>query len=221
MQNAVVYFRTSSLSNVGDDKDTLKRQKDAVETYAKKNKIQIVNEFYDKGISGTVSIHEREQFTELLAYLKSNGAKIILVENASRFARDLTVQLVGNKMLKELGYELICVDAPNFFTEETPTAIMIQQILGSVAQFEKANLVAKLKGARIRIRREKGRCEGRKGLKETNPLLLKKTRLLRRKNKVTGKQLGFTRISKILFEEGFKNSKGMPFDKEVLRQLVS
>ena len=205
MQNAVAYFRTSSLSNVGDDKDTLKRQKDAVETYAKKNKIQIVNEFYDKGISGTVSIHEREQFTELLAYLKSNGAKIILVENASRFARDLTVQLVGNKMLKELGYELICVDAPNFFTEETPTAIMIQQILGSVAQFEKANLVAKLKGARIRIRREKGRCEGRKGLKETNPLLLKKTRLLRRKNKVTGKQLGFTRISKILFEEGFKN----------------
>lgn len=221
MQNAVAYFRTSSLSNVGDDKDTLKRQKDAVETYAKKNKIQIVNEFYDKGISGTVSIHEREQFTELLAYLKSNGAKIILVENASRFARDLTVQLVGNKMLKELGYELICVDAPNFFTEETPTAIMIQQILGSVAQFEKANLVAKLKGARIRIRREKGRCEGRKGLKETNPLLLKKTRLLRRKNKVTGKQLGFTRISKILFEEGFKNSKGMPFNKEVLRQLVS
>ena len=124
-------------------------------------------------------------------------------------------------MLKDLGYELICVDAPNFFTEETPTAIMIQQILGSVAQFEKANLVAKLKGARIRIRREKGRCEGRKGLKETTPLLLKKTRLLRRKNKVTGKQLGFTRISKILFEEGFKNSKGMPFDKEVLRQLVS
>ena len=78
-----------------------------------------------------------------------------------------------------------------------------------------------MKGARIRIRREKGRCEGRKGLKETNPLLLKKTRLLRRKNKVTGKQLGFTHISKILYEEGFKNSKGMPFGKKVLRQLVS
>ena len=63
--------------------------------------------------------------TELLAYLKSNGAKIILVENASKFARDLTVQLVVNKMLKDLDYELICVDAPNHFTEETPTAIII------------------------------------------------------------------------------------------------
>ena len=190
MQNAVAYFRTSSLSNVGDDKDTLKRQKDAVETYAKKNKIQIVNEFYDKGISGTVSIHEREQFTELLAYLKSNGAKIILVENASRFARDLTVQLVGNKMLKELGYELICVDAPNFFTEETPTAIMIQQILGSVAQFDKANLVAKLVGARMRVRKEKGKCEGRKGLKETNPELVKRLKQLRRKKTSSGKPIG-------------------------------
>jgi len=221
MQNAVAYFRTSSLSNVGDDKDTLKRQKDAVETYAKKNKIQIVNEFYDKGISGTVSIHEREQFTELLAYLKSNGAKIILVENASRFARDLTVQLVGNKMLKDLGYELICVDAPNFFTEETPTAIMIQQILGSVAQFEKANLVAKLVGARMRIRKEKGKCEGRKGLKETNPELVKRLKQLRRKKTTSGKPIGFTRIANILYLENFKDTSGKPFHREVLRRLVS
>ena len=167
MQKAVIYLRTSGMSNVGEDKDSHKRQLEAINNYAKRNKLEIVKQFYDKGVSGTVSIHEREQFTELLAYLKSNGAKIILVENASRFARDLTVQLVGNKMLKDLGYELICVDAPNFFTEETPTAIMIQQILGSVAQFEKANLVAKLVGARMRIRKEKGKCEGRKGLKET------------------------------------------------------
>ena len=221
MQNAVAYFRTSSLSNVGDDKDTLKRQEEAVETYAKKNKIQIVKQFYDKGISGTVSIHEREQFTELLAYLKSNGAKIILVENASRFARDLTVQLVGNKMLKDLGYELICVDAPNHFTEETPTAIMIQQILGSVAQFEKANLVAKLKGARIRIRREKGKCEGRKGFKETNPELIKQIHSLRRKKLPSGRPLSFDKISQELYLRGYKSTSGKPFHYEVIRRLVS
>ena len=111
MEKAVIYLRTSGMSNVGEDKDSHKRQLEAINNYARKNKLEIVKQFYDKGVSGTISIHERNGFIDLLAYLKSNGAKIILVENASRFARDLTVQLVGNKMLKDLGYELICVDA--------------------------------------------------------------------------------------------------------------
>ena len=34
MKKAVAYYRTSSMSNVGEDKDSLKRQQRAVETYA-------------------------------------------------------------------------------------------------------------------------------------------------------------------------------------------
>ena len=221
MEKAVVYLRTSGMTNVGEDKDSHKRQLEAINSYAKKNKLEIVKQFYDKGVSGTISIHQREAFIEMLSYLKSNGAKTILVENASRFARDLTVQLTGFKMLKDLGYNLVPVDSPNHFTEETPTAILIQQILGSVAQFEKANLVAKLVGARMRIRKEKGKCEGRKSLKETNPELIKRIKQLRRKKTVSGKPIGFTRISKILYLENFKNSSGKPYDKTSLKRLVS
>jgi hypothetical protein len=39
---------------------------------------------------------------------------------------------------------------------------MIRQILGSVSQFEKAMLVAKLKGARDRKKAVTGKCGGRK-----------------------------------------------------------
>ena len=38
-------------------------------------------------------------------------------------------------------------NAPGFFTDETPTAVMVRQILGAVSQFQKAELVAKLGGA--------------------------------------------------------------------------
>ncbi|MAW97250.1 MAG: serine recombinase [Alphaproteobacteria bacterium] len=221
MEKAVIYLRTSGMSNVGEDKDSHKRQLEAINNYARKNKLEIVKQFYDKGVSGTISIHERNAFIDLLAYLKSNGAKTILVETASRFARDLTVQLTGYKMLKDLGYELICVDAPNHFTDETPTAVLIQQILGSVAQFEKANLVAKLVGARMRVRKEKGKCEGRKGLKETNPELIKRLKQLRRKKTTSGKPLGYTRIANILYLENFKDTSGKPYHREVLRRLVS
>jgi hypothetical protein len=37
-----------------------------------------------------------------------------------------------------------------------------RQVLGTVAQFEKAVIVSKLKAARVRKRRATGRCEGRK-----------------------------------------------------------
>jgi hypothetical protein len=48
--------------------------------------------------------------------------------------------------------ELIAADKPNAFLDDTPTAILIRQVLGTVSQFEKAMVVAKLKGARDRRR---------------------------------------------------------------------
>jgi hypothetical protein len=50
------------------------------------------------------------------------------VETASRFARDLAVQITGHELLKARGIELIQVDAPNHFIEEAPTAIMVRQL---------------------------------------------------------------------------------------------
>ena len=71
-----------------------------------------------------------------------------------RFARDLTVQLTGHDFLRSLGIALIPATAPDFFTEDTPTALLVRQVLGAIAQFDKASLVAKLKAARDNVRRQ-------------------------------------------------------------------
>jgi hypothetical protein len=47
-----------------------------------------------------------------------------------------------------------------------PTSKPIRQILGAVAEFDKAMTVAKLRGARDRVRRREGKCEGRKSYAE-------------------------------------------------------
>ena len=47
--------------------------------------------------------------------------------------------------------------APDFFTEDTPTAVLVRQVLGAIAQFEKASSVAKLAAARKRKREREGR----------------------------------------------------------------
>jgi hypothetical protein len=46
--------------------------------------------------------------------------------------------------------QLIPATAPDFFLEDTPTAVLVRQVLGAIAQFEKSSLVAKLKAARDR-----------------------------------------------------------------------
>lgn len=158
---AVAYYRTSSASGVGEDKDSLSRQKDAVEKYAKRENIEIVHSEYDAAVKGTDSVMDRAGFSALIEFMLIEGIDKILVENASRFARDLIVQLTGHDFLKKNGISIIPVDAPDYFIDETPTAVMIRQILGAVAEFEKRSLVDRMAQGRLRKRKATGRCEGK------------------------------------------------------------
>ena len=100
---------------------------------------------------------------------------------ASRFARDILVQETGWRFLRECGIDLIASDSPGPFLGETPTAIMIRQLLGVISEFEKASLVAKLRGARERKKRATGKCEGRKSIAERRPDVVALARELRRR----------------------------------------
>ena len=101
--------------------------------------MEIVATFYDAAVSGADPVTDRPGFAEMLERLLSNGARTILVESPDRFARDLMVQLAGHDMLKAKGITLIAASAPTFFVEDTPTAVLVRQVLGAVAQFEKSN----------------------------------------------------------------------------------
>ena len=99
-------------------------------------------------------------------------------------------------MLKRLGVAIIPTSAPDFFTEDTPTAILVRQVLGAISQFEKASAVAKLAAARKRKREREGRCEGRKPLSTTRPEVVALVRKLRRR-KPKGGQLSLRVVSQV------------------------
>jgi DNA invertase Pin-like site-specific DNA recombinase len=148
---AVGYARTSSAANAfGADKDSEARQRSAIESYAKSAGLQVAGWFYDAAVSGADAIDSRAGFAAMLAFCAEHGIKMIVLEGASRFSRDLLVQESGFAMLRKQGLTLIAADDPDAFTSDTPTAVMVRQILGAVSQFEKNGIVAKLKGARDR-----------------------------------------------------------------------
>jgi DNA invertase Pin-like site-specific DNA recombinase len=219
LKPAVAYLRTSSAANVGADKDSDKRQRAAIEAYAKRAGFALVGEYYDAAVSGADPIDQRPGFREMLQRLASNGAKTIIVESPDRFARDLAVQLAGHDMLKSLGISIIPATAPDFFTEDTPTAVLVRQVLGAIAQFEKASAVAKLAAARKRKREREGRCEGRKPLSETRPEVVALARKLRRR-KPKGGQLSLRAVAKELAARGYLNERAREYAAKSVASML-
>jgi DNA invertase Pin-like site-specific DNA recombinase len=189
------------------------------DAFAKRAGFTIIDEYYDKAVSGADRIDERPGFREMLQRLAANGAKTIIVESPDRFARDLAVQLAGHDMLKELGISIIPASAPDFFTEDTPTAVLVRQVLGAIAQFEKASTVAKLAAARKRKRECDGRCEGRKPLSATKPEVVALARKLRRRKPKAG-QRSLRDVSKHLAGQGYLNERGKPYAAKSVASML-
>jgi DNA invertase Pin-like site-specific DNA recombinase len=221
VKKAVAYLRTSSRTNVGAEKDSDKRQRAAIEAYAKASGYEIVDTFYDAAVSGADPVGTRPGFAEMLERLMSNGARTIIVESPDRFARDLMVQLAGHDLLKAKGIYLVAASAPTHFIEDTPTAILVRQVLGAVAEFEKTTLVAKLAAARRRKRIATGeKVEGRKSHIEERPGVVKLAKALARK-KPKGGKLSLRAISVELAAQGFRNERGRPFNPKSIAAMLA
>jgi DNA invertase Pin-like site-specific DNA recombinase len=226
---AVAYLRTSSAANVGADKDSERRQREAIQGFARRAGYEVVQWFYDAAVSGADHIAARAGFAAMLKRIEGNGVRTVLVETASRFARDLMVQEVGYAMLKERGIELIAADSPQSFLDDTPTARLVRQVLGAIAEFDKAMTVAKLRGARERKRKDGAtrtrrdgspKVEGRKSHTELRPEVVAEARRLRRKRPKEG-QRSYRQIAGELFQAGYRNSNDRPFSPSSIKSMLA
>jgi DNA invertase Pin-like site-specific DNA recombinase len=168
----------------------------------------------------TDPVGERDGFAEMLERLMSNGARTIIVESPDRFARDLMVQLAGHDMLKAKGISLVAASAPTHFVEDTSTAILVRQVLGAIAEFEKTTLVAKLAAARRRKRIATGKkIEGRKSHAEARPEVVRLAKALARK-KPKGGRLSLRAIAAELAGRGVLNERRRPFDPKSVAVML-
>ncbi|MEI9866674.1 MAG: recombinase family protein [Limisphaerales bacterium] len=161
-KKAFSYLRVSGKGQIAGD--GFPRQRATIAKYAKRNRIEVVREFVERGVSGTKDAFEREALTELLVAIKAGDVRIVIVENADRLARDLMVSEFLLAEFRKLGVKVIAADGDADLTvgDDDPTRTLIRQVLGAFAQFNKSTLVQKLKVARVRMRQAAGRCEGRK-----------------------------------------------------------
>ena len=137
------------------------------------------------------------------------------------FARDLAVQLAGHDHLKGLGVTLIPATAPDHFIEDTPTAVLVRQVLGAIAQFEKASLVAKMKAARDRKIAAGEKCGGRHSYaeREGGKELVALARVLHRPDP-DRRPVSLRAVAAALAERGYVTPSGRPYAPSAVASML-
>ena len=188
MKKAHAYLIVSGKGQVKGDGFT--RQLKAIKEYAAAHDMKIVNVYREEGVTGTKESMDRPAFAAMMTALHSNGVLTIIIEKLDRLARDLMVQEATIADLQKHGFTLISVAEPDLMATD-PTRILMRQFMGAVAQYDKSQIVLKLRGARLRKKAKEGRCEGRKpyGAKEGETAVLERLKALRAEG------LGFDRIA--------------------------
>ncbi len=214
MTKAHAYLRVSGKGQVEGDGFT--RQLKAIKEYAAAHDIRIAGVYKEMGVSGTKESADRPAWSELMTALHSNGVRVVAIERLDRLARDLMVQETIIADLRKNGFELVSVAEPDLMAND-PTRILVRQMMGAVAQYEKSQIVLKLRGARLRAKAKTGRCEGRKpyGAREGETAVLARMKALRAEG------MGFDRIAARLSEESVPTRTGRPWHGVVINRILT
>lgn len=143
------------------DGDGFTRQSEAINRYASANGITIDQTFREEGVSGTKELENRPALQELMLAIEEGDIRIVLIEALNRLARDLMVQETILGDLRKRGISVISVAEPDLCSDD-PSRKLMRQIFGAIAEYDKAMIVLKLRGARQRMKARTGRCEGSK-----------------------------------------------------------
>ena len=118
---AVVYTRVSTKEQA-DNNQSLTTQSNHIHTYAKRHKIQIVQQF--GGTYESARTDERKEFKQMMAYVKKHNIGLILVYSFDRFSRSGANAVYITDQLKSNNIQVVSVTQP---VDATTSAGELQQ----------------------------------------------------------------------------------------------
>jgi DNA invertase Pin-like site-specific DNA recombinase len=218
---AFAYLRTSSATNVGEDKDSQKRQLAAIERFAKRHGFILIGTFSDDAVSGEDDIASRPGFSAMLDALEANGTRTVIVEDASRFARKVLVQELGIVAL--IARRVSCWSAAGdieLTNTDDEFKVAMRQVAATFAELEKKRLVKKLKAARDRKIEKTGKCGGRKRYEERNPAMVALAKKLARYT-INGRKRSLRDVAAELAAAGHITKSGKPYAATAISRMIA
>jgi len=214
------YLRVSGKGQiVGNGFD---RQLETIQAYCERVGDEIDSVFKEQ-VSGTKDETDRPEFKTMVSAIMRDGVDTIIVESLDRLAREYRIQEQLLIYLASKGINLISANTGENVTRAItadPMKKAMVQMQGIFAELDKSLTVKKLRKAREKIRKESGKCEGRKSYKETEEgsEILREIRRLRRKRKGRVRRT-FNEIAEALNKQGYRAANGKPFTANTVRGI--
>jgi DNA invertase Pin-like site-specific DNA recombinase len=124
----------------------LDMQRRAIREWAKAEGHRVVAWYSDEGISGSNGLDTRPGLAAAFQELHDGRADALAVYRLDRLARKLAMQETWIEQLERAGRQVVSVTEPSAGDDEMRA--LIRQVLGAVAQYERAVITKRLQGGR-------------------------------------------------------------------------
>ena len=219
MYTAVTYARFSSDRQ---HESSIEAQQDAMRKWAAAHGTQIIEEYADRGLSGTTD--ERPSFQDMISSLRHRRVDYVLVHKFDRFARNKYDSAIYGHQIEKTGARLVAV-AQDFGT--SPEAIIMESLMQAWAEYYSKNLSTEtLKGQKIRARGGYylgGMVPfGYEVSKDRSTLLIREeeAQWVRRMFEAYKKGRGMKRVCEQMTAAGILGRKGRPFHPGTVRKVL-
>lgn len=208
MLRIVAYCRVSTEKE--QQLDSLEKQKEFFEEFARQNNYQLVNIYADEGITGRQT-KKRDEFNKMMRDAKKGTFDMVVVKDISRFARNTVDLLISVRELKTMNIEVQFIS--NSY-KSLGNSEFILTVYGAIAQEESAGLSKKVKfGKDITAKRGRvpnivfgyNKMEKDKYNLEINEEEAKVVRDMF--DMYVNKRYGVTKIARIFNERGIKTKR--------------
>lgn len=148
-QDVFLYGRNSTEDQA--EAGTIQNQATFLRNFAKLYQHNVVKEFWDEGVSGTLPLHERGGGRQLVEAACCRPGAVVLVYRLDRLGRSLRALLDAHDALQEAGVTIRSATEP--FDTSTPIGKFLFQLLASLAELERSTIIERMTMGRDRVAR--------------------------------------------------------------------
>jgi DNA invertase Pin-like site-specific DNA recombinase len=151
----VGYVRCSTEGQV--DRFGLETQRQAISSWAKANGHRVIEVVSDDAVAGTVEALEREGLAAAIDAVQQGRADGLVCARLDRLARSLTVQEAALGLVWQAEGRVFTADSGEVAEDDAddPMRTALRQIVGAIAQLDRALITKRLRDGR-RVKAEEG-----------------------------------------------------------------
>ena len=146
----MIYARVSTDEQAS--KGTIEHQIDACRDYCEKAGFDVVQEFKDDGVSGTIHLSERPAGAQLIAWADAQNFDVVVLTSSDRIGRHtLVIELAKDYLKKRVKIEYVYETY-----EDSPEGELHEGVSGLFSQYEHSKIKLRLQGGLRKKVREHG-----------------------------------------------------------------